>query len=202
MKLAVILIGLAICSCTILSRESRYFWVSSQVSFPLAPTPPPSANAALAPLPAPAPPLFVNQISPQTVDPIILKCAKRHNVRPSLVKGIVAAESQFKPNAISRRGALGLMQLMPQTAEQFGINPLDPMQNIDAGTRYLRVLLDRYSSHRNCLARAIAAYNAGPTMVDRYRGVPPFKETRAYVIRVLSYMRLYEGMRLNDGGRS
>jgi len=192
MKLAVILIGLAVCSCTILSRESRYFSVSSQVSFPLAPAPS-NANAAFAPLPAPAPQLLLNRLSPQSVDPIILKCAKRHNVRPSLVKGIVAVESHFKANAISSRGALGLMQLMPQTAQQFGIDPLDPSQNIEAGTRYLRTLLDRYRSYRNCLTRTIAAYNAGPGMVDRYRGVPPFKETRDYVIRVLSYMRFYEG---------
>ena len=194
MKLAVILIGLAVFSCTILSRESRYFSVSSQVSFPLAPVAPPAnANAALAPLPVPAPALLVNRLQPQAVDPIILMAAQRHNVRPSLVKGIMAAESQFKPNCVSRKGALGLMQLMPQTAQQFGDNPLDPRQNIDAGTRYLRALLDRYSNYRNCLTRTIAAYNAGPGMVDRYRGIPPFRETRAYVVRVLSYMRFYEG---------
>ncbi len=192
MKLAVILIGLAVTSCTILSRESRYFWVSSRVSFPLAPAAPANANAALSPLPAPAPPLLVNRL-PLKMDPIILKAAQRHNVRPSLVKGIMAAESQFKPNVVSRRGAVGLMQLMPQTAQQFGANPLDPMQNIDAGTRYLRALLDRYRSYHNCLARTIAAYNAGPTVVDRYRGIPPFKETRDYVVRVLFYMRFYEG---------
>jgi soluble lytic murein transglycosylase-like protein len=194
MKFAVILIGLAVFSCTILSKESRYFWVSSQVSFPAATAAPPAnTNAAPAPLPAPAPAPLLSGQQPQAVDPIILMAAQKHNVRPSLVKGIMAAESQFKPNCVSRRGALGLMQLMPQTAHQFGDDPRDPKQNVDAGTHYLRTLLDRYSSYRNCLARTIAAYNAGPGMVDRYRGIPPFKETRAYVVRVLSYMRVYEG---------
>jgi soluble lytic murein transglycosylase-like protein len=178
MKLAVILIGLAICSGPIFSRQARYFRICSRVSRPRAHATSSNANGAVA-----------------LVDPIILNAAQKHNVQPSLVKGIVAAESQFKPNAISRCGALGLMQLTPKIAQQFGANPLDPTQNIEAGTRYLRVLLDRYSNYRNCLACAIAAYNAGPGMVDRYRGIPPIKETQAYVVRVLSYMRLYEGGR-------
>jgi soluble lytic murein transglycosylase-like protein len=84
------------------------------------------------------------------------------------------------------------MQLMPQTAQQFGADPMNPAQNIDAGTRYLRVLLDRYRSHHNCVTRAIAAYNAGPGMVDKYRGVPPFRETRNYVVKVLTFFRLYQ----------
>jgi soluble lytic murein transglycosylase-like protein len=187
MKLAVIASGLAIFSCSILSQESRYFRVSSHLSFPPAPL-----AAASGPLPAPAPPLLVNKLPQQVVDPMIQMAARKHNVRASLVKGIVAAESAFNSNAVSRKGALGLMQLMPQTAQQFGANPLDPQQNIDAGTRYLRVLLNRYRSSRNCLTRVIAAYNAGPGMVDRYRGVPPFKETRNYVVRVLNFIRIYE----------
>lgn len=185
-KIAVIPIGLAVFSCTILSREPRFSTVSSQVSFPTAPA------AASAPLPMPAPTLLVNKFPQLAVDPMIRKAAAKHNVRASLVKGIVAAESAFNCNAVSKRGAVGLMQLMPQLAQQFGANPLDPQQNIEAGTHYLRTLLDRYRKCKNCLTRVIAAYNAGPTAVDRYRGVPPFKETRDYVVRVLNFMRMYE----------
>ncbi len=75
---------------------------------------------------------------------------------------------------------------------QYGADPSIPEQNIDAGTRYLRVLMDKYRRHRNSLTRVIAAYNAGPRAVDRYRGVPPFRETRGYVVRVLSYLRRFE----------
>ncbi len=153
--------------------------------------------ASLPPIPlgslsAPAPVLLVDRLPGTVVDPLILNACQRHNVRPALVKSIVAAESAFNPRAKSQRGAIGLMQLMPQTAQQFGADPTNPAQNIDAGTRYLRVLLNRYSKHRNCIARAIAAYNAGPTMVDKYRGIPPFRETRDYVMRVLNYFRLYQ----------
>ncbi len=153
--------------------------------------------ATLPPVPlgnlsAPAPVLLVDRLPGTVVDPLILNACQRHNVRPALVKSIVAAESAFNPRAKSQRGAIGLMQLMPQTAQQFGADPMNPAQNIDAGTRYLRVLLNRYSKHRNCIVRAVAAYNAGPTMVDKYRGIPPFRETRDYVMRVLNYFRLYQ----------
>jgi soluble lytic murein transglycosylase-like protein len=84
------------------------------------------------------------------------------------------------------------MQLMPATAQEYGADPNVPEQNVDAGTQYLRVLMDRYSKHRNSLKRVIAAYNAGPGRVDHYRGVPPFRETRAYVARVLRLLRHYE----------
>ena len=123
---------------------------------------------------------------------MIRESAKKHKVRAALVKGIVAAESAFNANAVSPKGALGLMQLMPETAEQYGADPLVPEQNIEAGTRYLGVLIQRYGKYRNGLKRAIAAYNAGPGTVDRYRGIPPYKETRGYVVRVLTYMKQYE----------
>jgi hypothetical protein len=123
---------------------------------------------------------------------IIHAAATKHNVPAAFVKSIVAAESNFNPNAISPKGAVGLMQLMPSTALEYGADPTVPEQNVDAGTRYLGRLLKRYSKYRNGMSRAIAAYNAGPTAVDRYRGVPPYRETRRYVIRVLSYMRQFE----------
>ena len=123
---------------------------------------------------------------------IIAEAARKHKVPAAFVKSIVAAESNFDCDAISSKGAIGLMQLMPETAEEYGADPANPEQNIDAGTRYLRVLLNRYHKYRNCLPRAIAAYNAGPGVVDHYRGVPPYPETRGYVKRVLGFLHRFE----------
>jgi soluble lytic murein transglycosylase-like protein len=144
--------------------------------------------------PTRTPELLVNKLPRKIVDPtgMIRASAKKHKVRPALVKSIVAAESAFNANAVSPKGALGLMQLMPETAEQYGADPMIPEQNIDAGTQYLGELIHKYGKYRNGLKRAIAAYNAGPGTVDRYKGIPPYKETRGYVVRVLTYMKQYE----------
>jgi hypothetical protein len=113
---------------------------------------------------------------------LILSAASRYRVDPDLITSIIAAESNFDPRAISRRNARGLMQLLPETAAQLGVkNIFDPTENIDAGTRYLSTLLDRY--HYN-LALTLAAYNAGPQSVDRYRSVPPYRETHSYINKV------------------
>jgi soluble lytic murein transglycosylase-like protein len=120
---------------------------------------------------------------------IIRAAAAKHGVPAAFVKSIVAAESNFDPTVVSPKGAVGLMQLMPQTAQQFGADPNVPEQNVDAGTRYLKILIEKYRGSRNWLSRVIAAYNAGPTVVDRYHGVPPFHETRTYVTRVLNYLK-------------
>ena len=145
-------------------------------------------------LPAKAPKLELSKLPPKIIDPthFIKAAARKHNVQAALVKSIVKAESQFNANAVSPKGAIGLMQLMPETAQQFGADPFIPEQNIEAGTRYLKVLIDRYRHCRNGLPRAIAAYNAGPGMVDKFKGIPPFKETRGYVIRVLTYFRQFK----------
>jgi len=123
-------------------------------------------------------------------DGLIYRAAKTNRIEPELVKAVIAAESNFQPEAVSRVGAQGLMQLMPQTASELGVKkPFRARDNVDGGARYLRKMLDRYGD----VTRALAAYNAGPEAVDRYQGVPPYSETQAYVKRVLDYYRGYKG---------
>jgi soluble lytic murein transglycosylase-like protein len=126
---------------------------------------------------------------------LIHGAAAKYHVPAALVASVVTAESNFNCGAVSAKGAIGLMQLMPETAQQFGANPTVPGENIEAGTRYLRLLIERYHNSRNAIRRVIAAYNAGPAMVDRYRGVPPFRETRMYVARVLRNFTKFSGHR-------
>ncbi len=122
-------------------------------------------------------------------DPAIARVSKQHGISPALVKAVIAAESGFDPEAISTKGAQGLMQLMPTTAERMGVDDaLDPWQNIEGGTRYLSEMIERFPGELNL---ALAAYNAGPEAVKRHRGVPPYKETRTYVRRVLRYYEKY-----------
>lgn len=113
--------------------------------------------------------------------------ARRHGLDPALVLAVVQVESGFRPDAVSPKGARGLMQLMPATAERLGVaDAFDPRQNLDGGTRHLGGLLSRYEGD---VKKALAAYNAGEGAVDRHRGVPPYGETRAYVRSVLRRYR-------------
>jgi soluble lytic murein transglycosylase-like protein len=136
------------------------------------------------------------QAGRQDTSALICLAAVKHGVPAAFVKSIVAAESNFNFDALSPKGAVGLMQLMPATARQYGADPSIPEQNIDAGTHYLRILMNKYHDHGDSLQRVIAAYNAGPAMVDRYHGVPPFRETRRYVARVLGFLHRFQKERI------
>jgi soluble lytic murein transglycosylase-like protein len=137
-------------------------------------------------------------------DEIIAEHASLHGVRADLVHAVIQAESAFNPTARSLKGAMGLMQLMPATAVQYGVtNAYDPVQNIRAGVAYLKRLLDRYSDNEEL---ALAAYNAGPAAVEKYGAVPPYRETREYVSKIRSRAgaqpaptRVYRVVEVKDG---
>lgn len=117
------------------------------------------------------------------LDEVVNSASAAYHLDPDLVNSVIHAESGFNSRAVSRKGAQGLMQLMPGTAGRLGVtNPLDPQANVGGGTRYLRQLLERYNFD---LVKALAAYNAGPLRVEQYRGVPPYRETRAYVAKIV-----------------
>ncbi len=119
----------------------------------------------------------------QNLPAVIDAISGRHHLDPDLVNSVIHAESGFNPQAVSRKGAQGLMQLMPQTATRLGVaNAFDPRANVEGGTKYLRELLERYNFD---LIKALAAYNAGPQRVEQYHGVPPYYETEAYVARIV-----------------
>jgi soluble lytic murein transglycosylase-like protein len=133
------------------------------------------------PEPTPRPDPGVTQADPGPFTDLIAAAAERHGVSPRLVQALIKVESNFERRARSPKGAMGLMQLMPVTARQYAVsNPYDPQSNIEAGTRHLRTLLDRFD-----VSRALAAYNAGEAAVLRFGGVPPYPETRDYVRRIL-----------------
>ena len=121
-------------------------------------------------------------VNPQDVDSAIEQAAARHNVDPNLVRSVIKVESNFNPNAVSRKGAMGLMQLMPSTARSLHVtNPFDPQQNVDAGVRHLKKLLESYGGN---IRLSLAAYNAGAGAVARSAGVPRYSETQNYVRRI------------------
>jgi soluble lytic murein transglycosylase-like protein len=139
-----------------------------------------------------------HQASQEEIDASIVMAAARHNVDPNLVRAVVKVESNFNSNAVSRKGAMGLMQLMPQTARSLKVqNPFDPEQNVDAGVRHLKQLLENYGGDVNL---TLAAYNAGSGAVARSAGVPRFPETQNYVRRITNLY--YGGFDLSPSGPS
>jgi soluble lytic murein transglycosylase len=126
-----------------------------------------------------------NLLNQNLYDPHIQFACRRYGLDYRLVKALIRAESAFDAGALSPKGAMGLMQLMPGTSRDLGVmNPFDPGENIDGGVRYLRFLMDRFN---NNIALALAAYNAGPEAVQKHGGIPPYEETRTYVQRVIEY---------------
>jgi len=117
---------------------------------------------------------------------LVRQAGKRHGVDPKLIHAVIRQESNYNPFAVSHKGALGLMQLMPVTAERFGVKDIfDPAENVDGGVKFLRHLLDRYDGDHS---RVLAAYNAGEAAVDRYQGIPPYPETEDFVGRVSRFL--------------
>lgn len=119
-------------------------------------------------------------------DEYVVKAAEKYGIDQNLIHAVIKAESAYNPDAISTRGAGGLMQLMPETAKQYGVKDIfSPADNINGGTKYLRFLIDKYSGD---ISLVIAAYNAGEGAVDKYDGMPPYRETREYVERVSFFL--------------
>ena len=127
---------------------------------------------------------------PEDIEAYVSSAAEKYNLAPAIIKGVIRAESGFRPNAVSRAGARGLMQLMPGTARALGVDPSDPQQNVEGGAKYLKQQIDRFGSIEN----ALAAYNAGPGAVKRYGGVPPYAETQRYVREVMRNIESYGGI--------
>jgi soluble lytic murein transglycosylase-like protein len=168
----------------VVDDSGRHFWVNSEppATFKL------TAVKARSLIYMPAEASFTGRgraafsVDRDGAEKIVREAAERHRVDPALVRAVIETESGWNPAAKSRKGAIGLMQMMPTTAQRFGVNDAwSPQQNVDAGVRYLKVLLQRYDGN---LDLALAAYNAGEGAVDRAHGIPAFRETRDYVQKV------------------
>jgi soluble lytic murein transglycosylase-like protein len=142
-----------------------------------APAAAPAAVPEVAPKASPA-----LNLTPQE---LVTRAALHAGLPPAIVHSIARAESGYREDAVSPKGAIGLMQLMPKTAAELDADPKDPAQNAEAGARYLRDLLAKYENDPHQVSKAVAAYNAGPAAVDKYHGIPPYPETIQYVNRVL-----------------
>lgn len=137
-------------------------------------------------------PVITRRYSTEKYDDLISHASERYGVSFPLLKAIIKAESDFDPLVVSKKGATGLMQIMPQNFKPLGIkDPFDPWQNINAGARYFKQMFDRFNGK---LSLSLAAYNAGPTAVDRYKTIPPYEETEEYVRRVLKYYYNYKNL--------
>lgn len=149
----------------------------------------PAAQIAMVPEAYTGKPLF-HLADKILYDRMVEKIARTYGVESALLHAVISVESRYSPKAVSKSGAIGLMQLMPETAKRYGVvDPLDPLQNLRGGARYLRYLLKKYNNDRNL---ALAAYNAGEASVAKYGNqIPPYPETTNYVPRVMEYYRRY-----------
>jgi soluble lytic murein transglycosylase-like protein len=145
----------------------------------------PAAPPAHAPPPSPSVATSAANTPAKTPEQLLEEAALKHGIPVSFVKLVARAESAFNPKAVSPKGAIGLMQLMPATAQSLGADPWDPAQNAEAGARHLKELLEKYEDYPDQLRRALAAYNAGPGAVQKYNGVPPYRETQGYVHKIV-----------------
>lgn len=155
----------------------------------------PPVAAAAAVTAAPAAVEVQRELNPREM---VTEAALRHGLQPAIVHALAQTESAYQTNAVSPKGAIGVMQLMPGTAQALHADPRDVGQNIDAGTRLLRDLLVKYENDPNPVRRALAAYNAGEGAVQKYNGVPPYRETQAYVEKVLE--RYWKQVKAEGGG--
>ena len=164
----------------VIGDNTRLYTSASGDSFVDVPT---SQIASFAPDDAPAPVAETPAPATPDVHALVLNAGTKHGIDPDFIASVVHAESGFNVKAVSPKGARGLMQLMPKTAEELGVkDSFDPAANVDAGTKYLRALLDQYNGN---VPKALAAYNAGANRVAQYNGVPPYRETRAYVRNII-----------------
>ena len=191
------LIVLAVPLSTAHANEPVYFGVAANGTIRLADTPPDVPGDRHVILRT-SKGRYHASVSDQELEEAVTHYAKEYRLSPALVMAVIKAESGFNPTVISKAGAVGLMQLIPETAIRHGVRNLyDTRDNIAGGARHLRYLLDRF--HGN-VRLALAAYNAGERKVDRYRQIPPFKETRSYVKKVLAFYRDYRGMSFLGSG--
>jgi len=134
----------------------------------------------------------VDHVLNDRINKAVRQASIKHNIEEELIRAIIKRESNFKYDVTSRTGAMGLMQLMPKTAEGLGVkNGYDIEENINGGTQYIKWMLDKYKGN---FKLALAAYNAGPGAVDKYKGIPPYEETKAYVPYVLKWYNIYKGV--------
>jgi soluble lytic murein transglycosylase-like protein len=181
-----VVIGLAALAVAAPTSAQIYSWRDANGNLVLSDQPRDDATPHVYDVPKATNVRATNYVPPtrsRQYDALIVDHANRNNVRPDLVRAVIQVESAYNSTAVSPKGAMGLMQLMPATAREFNVgNPFDPRENIRAGVAYLRRLLDRYDNNEEL---ALAAYNAGPGAVDRYgERVPPYRETQHYVSKV------------------
>jgi soluble lytic murein transglycosylase-like protein len=147
-----------------------------------------SPQPAKPPVPPPtAPAPEAKPVALLTPEELAIHAAQKYSLPASFVRSVMKVESGMRQEAMSPKGALGLMQLMPDTARLLGVNPKDSKENAEGGAQYLRDLLARYENRPDQVVLALAAYNAGPAAVEKFHGVPPYRETREYILRVLKY---------------